>query len=362
MRIIACIDLDYFYAQCEEILNPNIKDKPIVVCIYSGRGEEGGAVATANYVARRYGVKSGMAISRAKKLLKDAEAFFIPAKLELYEKISTEVMKMVQNYADIFEQVSVDEAFLDITRISNENYEKALELMKEMKKEIFIKEKLTCSVGIGPSKVIAKIASGLNKPNGLTLVKPEDIPKVIWPLPISELPGVGSKTEIIMNNLGIKTIGDLANYEPLKLISVFGKKIASYFISASQGKDAEPVKPAEQNKQFSRMITLKENTLNFRELLPYLDTLAKELSNDLKYNKVLAKGIGITAILDDFSTVSKSTILSTPTNSYEDIKDIAEKLLRELLPKCNKLIRRISLRAYNLIYLYKSIPLLEYMN
>ena len=362
MRIIACIDLDYFYAQCEEILNPGIKDKPIVVCIYSGRGEEGGAVATANYIARKYGVKSGMAISRAKKLLKDVEAFFIPAKLDLYEKISSEVMKIVQKYGDVFEQVSVDEAFLDITKISNENYEKAFELMKEMKNEIYIKEKLTCSVGIGPTKVIAKIASGLNKPNGLTLVKPEDIPKVIWPLPISELPGVGSKTENIMKKLGINTIGDLASYDPLKLISVFGKKIASYFISASQGKDTEPVKPTEQNKQFSRMITLKESTLNFKELLPYLDTLAKELSNDLKYNNVIAKGIGITAILDDLSTVSKSTILNTPTNSYEDIKETAEKLLRELLPKCNKLIRRMSLRAYNLIYLYKSIPLLKYMN
>ncbi len=362
MRIIACIDLDYFYAQCEEILNPSIKDKPIVVCIYSGRGEEGGAVATANYIARKYGVKSGMAISRAKKLLKDVEAFFIPAKLDLYEKISSEVMKIVQKYGDVFEQVSVDEAFLDITKISNENYEKAFELMKEMKNEIYIKEKLTCSVGIGPTKVIAKIASGLNKPNGLTLVKPEDIPKVIWPLPISELPGVGSKTENIMKKLGINTIGDLASYDPLKLISVFGKKIASYFISASQGKDTEPVKPSEQNKQFSRMITLKESTLNFKELLPYLDTLAKELSNDLKYNNVIAKGIGITAILDDLSTVSKSTILNTPTNSYEDIKETAEKLLRELLPKCNKLIRRMSLRAYNLIYLYKSIPLLKYMN
>jgi DNA polymerase IV (DinB-like DNA polymerase) len=362
MRIIACIDLDYFYAQCEEILNPSIKDKPIVVCIYSGRGEEGGAVATANYIARKYGVKSGMAISRAKKLLKDVEAFFIPAKLDLYEKISSEVMKIVQKYGDVFEQVSVDEAFLDITKISNENYEKAFELMKEMKNEIYIKEKLTCSVGIGPTKVIAKIASGLNKPNGLTLVKPEDIPKVIWPLPISELPGVGSKTENIMKKLGINTIGDLASYDPLKLISVFGKKIASYFISASQGKDTEPVKPTEQNKQFSRMITLKESTLNFKELLPYLDTLAKELSNDLKYNNVIAKGIGITAILDDLSTVSKSTILNTPTNSYEDIKETAEKLLRELLPKCNKLIRRMSLRAYNLIYLYKSIPLLKYMN
>jgi DNA polymerase IV (DinB-like DNA polymerase) len=303
-----------------------------------------------------------MAISRAKKLLKDVEAFFIPAKLDLYEKISSEVMKIVQKYGDVFEQVSVDEAFLDITKISNENYEKAFELMKEMKNEIYIKEKLTCSVGIGPTKVIAKIASGLNKPNGLTLVKPEDIPKVIWPLPISELPGVGSKTENIMKKLGINTIGDLASYDPLKLISVFGKKIASYFISASQGKDTEPVKPTEQNKQFSRMITLKESTLNFKELLPYLDTLAKELSNDLKYNNVIAKGIGITAILDDLSTVSKSTILNTPTNSYEDIKETAEKLLRELLPKCNKLVRRMSLRAYNLIYLYKSIPLLKYMN
>ncbi len=322
MRIIACIDLDYFYAQCEEILNPSIKDKPVIVCIYSGRGEEGGAVATANYIARKYGVKSGMAISRAKKLLEKVEAFFIPARIEIYEKISSRIMTIVQKYGDSFEQVSIDEAFLDITKISNESYENGFELMKKMKEEIYNKEGLTCSVGIGPSKAIAKIASGINKPNGLTLVKPEDIPKVIWPLPVNELLGVGSKTENIMKKLGIKTIGDLANYDPLKLISVFGKKIATYFILASQGKDVEPVKPAEQNKQYSRMITLKESTLNYKEILPYLDTLAKELSSELKYNKVLAKGIGIIAILDDFSTVSKSTILNSPTDSYEEIKEI----------------------------------------
>ncbi len=139
------------------------------------------------------------------------------------------------------------------------------------------------------------------------------------------------------------------------------KKIATYFILASQGKDVEPVKPAEQNKQYSRMITLKESTLNYKEILPYLDTLAKELSSELKYNKVLAKGIGIIAILDDFSTVSKSTILNSPTDSYEEIKEISEKLLRELIPKCNKLIRRLSLRAYNLMYMNKSLSLLEYL-
>ncbi len=236
MRIIACIDLDYFYAQCEEILNPSIKDKPVIVCIYSGRGEEGGAVATANYIARKYGVKSGMAISRAKKLLEKVEAFFIPARIEIYEKISSRIMTIVQKYGDSFEQVSIDEAFLDITKISNESYENGFELMKKMKEEIYNKEGLTCSVGIGPSKAIAKIASGINKPNGLTLVKPEDIPKVIWPLPVNELLGVGSKTENIMKKLGIKTIGDLANYDPLKLISVFGKKNCYIFYFSFTGK------------------------------------------------------------------------------------------------------------------------------
>jgi len=358
MKIISCIDLDYFYAQCEEILNPNLKNKPVVVCIYSGRGEEGGAVATANYIARRYGVKAGMSIFRAKKLLSNVDAYFIDANLELYEEISSRVMSIIKKYADIFEQVSIDEAFLDITYRCNFDFNQALSYMKKLKEEIYEKEKLTCSIGIGPTKVIAKIASGLNKPNGLTLVKPNDIEKIIWPLPVDEIPGIGPKTKKILEKLNIKTIEDLAKYDYLKLTSVFGKKIASYLYLSAQGKETEGVKESTDVEQLNRMITLKENTLNFKEILPYLEQIVKELVEDLKNNKFLAGGIGVMAILEDFSTISKSQVLDLPTDSYEEIYKIAENLLFKLIQKSNKLFRRISVKAYNLVSI-KGIRKLE---
>ncbi len=349
MKVIACVDLDYFYAQCEEVLNPSIKDKPVIVCMLSGRGEEGGAVATCNYVARKYGVKSGMAIARAKKLLKGVEAYFIPAKLELYDEISRRVMEIMKKYADSFEEVSVDEAFLDITKLCGGDFELGKELMKKMKEEIFEKERLTCSVGISFSKVIAKIASGLNKPNGLVVVKPEDLEKVIWVLPVDEIPGIGPKTKEVLNTLGIYTIGDLAKANILTLIRVFGKKVATYLKLAANGEDKEEVKPAEKAKQYSRMVTLKENTLSVKEILPYLEMLCKELSEDLKLNNKLAKGIGLAAILEDLSVISKSKTLDQPTNDFNKIFSTAKALLPDLITRSRKLFRRISVRAYNLV-------------
>lgn len=349
MKIICCIDLDYFYAQCEEILNPILKNKPVVVCMFSGRGREGGAVATCNYVARKYGVKSGMAIARAKKLLKDVEAYFIPARLDYYEEVSSRVMEIVRKYADKFEQVSVDEAFLDITNISKGSFENAYELMKEMKEEILKKEKLTCSVGISFSKVISKIASGMNKPNGLTLVRPEDLEKMIYPLSVDEIPGIGPKTKKLLNELGINTIGDLAKANIMVLISLFGRKIATYMKLAAEGKDVEPIREFWEAKQFSRMTTLKENTLSMKEIIPYLESLCKEISNDLKLNGKLARGIGIMAVLEDLSMISKSKTLDQATNDYEKIFEVCKELLPELIAKSNKLFRRIAVKAYSLV-------------
>jgi DNA polymerase IV (DinB-like DNA polymerase) len=349
VKIICCVDLDYFYAQCEEVLNPSIKDKPVVVCMFSGRGSEGGAVATCNYIARKYGVKSGMAIARAKKLLEGKEAYFLPARLELYEEISQRVMNIVKEYADQLEIISVDEAFLDVTQKSGGDFDKAVLLMQEMKNEIYEKEHLTCSVGISFSKVIAKIASGLKKPNGLVLVKPEDLQNIIWPLPVEEIPGIGPKTKEILNKLGIMTIGDLAKVNILTLIEIFGKKTATYLKLAAEGKDKEEIKEVEEAKQYSRMITLKENTLSMRDILPYIEALCKELSEALKKDKKLARGIGLTAILEDLSTLSKNKTLEEPTNEFEKIFEVSKSLLPELISKSNKLFRRISVRVFNLI-------------
>jgi len=358
MSIIACVDLDYFYAQCEEILNPSIKDKPVVVCIYSGRGKEGGAVATANYIARKYGVKSGIPIKTAKNLLKDVEAYFIPANLDLYEKFSQEVMNIVKKYADVFEQVSVDEAYLDITKQSNSDYKKALEIMLRMKEEIFQKHKLTCTVGIGPSKVIAKIATDLKKPNGIEVITPEEIPLKVWPLSVDSLPGIGPRSKKRLENIGVKTIGDILNADFMKLVSIFGKKISTYFVLAAQGKETEQVKETYEVKQFSRMVTLKNNTLQFNEIKPYLEQLSKELSETLKSNNYFAKGISVMAVLDDLNIISKSKLADKPINSEKDIYKIAEPLLLDLIKRSPRMFRRLALRAYDLIS-YEGIESLE---
>jgi len=349
VKIIACIDLDYFYAQCEEVLNPDLKNKPVVVCMYSGRGKEGGAVATCNYVARKYGVKSGIAITRAKQLLKNVEAYFIPARLELYDQISQRVMEIVKKYADTLEIVSVDEAFLDITSRSEEDFNKAENLMRRMKEEIYEREKLTCSVGISFSRVIAKIASGLNKPNGLVVIAPEDLESKIWPLAVEEIPGIGPRTKEILNKLGILTIGDLAKANIMTLIQIFGRKSATYLKLAAEGKDKEEPRESEESKQYSRMATLKENTLSLRDILPYIEELCKDISLTLKQNGKLAKGVGLTAILEDLTTLSKNKTLDQPVNSFEKIFEVAKELLPELISKSNKLFRRISVRVFNLV-------------
>jgi DNA polymerase IV (DinB-like DNA polymerase) len=180
-RVIIHADFDYFYAQCEERENPTLKDKPVVVCIYSGRSEDSGAVSTANYIARKYGVKAGISIIMAKRKLKNTDAVFLPANFELYEKVSENIMNILRAYGDAFEQTGIDEAFIDVTQRVNGEFEIAKQLAQKIQKEIFEKEKITVSIGVGPNKLIAKIAAGKQKPHGLTMVKPEEIENFLRP-------------------------------------------------------------------------------------------------------------------------------------------------------------------------------------
>ena len=140
------VDLDYFYAQCEERRNPSIQGRPVVVCVYSGRTEDSGAVSTANYVARKYGVKSGIPISLAKKKLEGVNPVLLPVDHDFYREISDKVMEILRGYADRFEQVSVDEAYLDVTQKTKGLYEEAEELASRIKDDVFTKQKLTCSI------------------------------------------------------------------------------------------------------------------------------------------------------------------------------------------------------------------------
>lgn len=344
------VDLDYFFAQCEERENSSLKGKAVVVCVFSGRTEDSGAVSTANYIARKYGVKSGMPITLAKKILKNKDAVFLPVNFELYERVSHSIMEILRKYGDSFEQTGIDEAFIDVSKRVNGNFEAAFELAKAIKQEILEKEKLTCSIGIGPNKLVAKIASDFQKPNGLTMVKPENVQSFLFPLPVGKLFGVGRKTEKAMEKLGIKTIGDLAKYDVERLTGFFGKNLALYFHQAAQGIDESPVQERGPAESASRIVTLKQNTRDLATILEQVYPLCEDIRNRLSEQGLNFKSVSAVAVMQDLSIKSKTKTFETPINELEILKGTVKELFEKLLGKEPKLeVRRAGVKISGFI-------------
>lgn len=348
-RVIIHVDFDYFYAQCEEREDPSLKDKPVVVCIYSGRGEDRGAVSTANYIARKYGVKSGIPIIQAKRKLKNVIAAFLPANFDLYEKISENIMNILRSHADKFEQIGIDEAFLDVTQETNGSFEKAEDLAKKIQTEIMEKERITVSIGIGPNKLVAKIAAGKQKPLGLTTVKPEEVENFLALLPVNELLGVGKKTAVAMEEMGIKTIGDLAKFDLEKLVKRFGKALGAYFYNAAKGIDLSPVHERGMVESMSHVPTLKEDTRDLSTILAEANKICADIYDRARELNLNFKTVAVQLILQDMSTPSRSKTFETPIDSLETLKETTKELFQKLLDEIPEELkaRRIGVRISN---------------
>jgi len=219
-RVIFHLDLDAFYASVEQRENPALKGKPLIIGADPREGKGRGVVVACSYEARKLGVRSGQPISRAYRLC--PAGVYIRPNLAFYGQVSYDVMERVREFADKFEQVSIDEAFLDVSQICI-RFGGPVELAKRIKSELRASEELTCSVGIAPNKSVAKIASDFQKPDGLTYVDPDHVKEFLAPLPVSKISGIGKKTEERLNELGLKTIGELAAYPPRELYNRFGK-------------------------------------------------------------------------------------------------------------------------------------------
>ena len=345
-RIILHLDLDYFYAQVEETQNPDIKDKPIVVCQYSGRTDDSGAVATTNYIARKFNVKSGLPIKTAKNLLQNTDSVFISANHELYESISETIMNIIRKYSDKFEQLSIDEACIDISNKINNDYQDAIKYGNALQDEIKNSEKLTCSIGIGPNKLIAKMAADSNKPNGTTVITPDNVEDFLFPQQVNKLYGIGPKTKSKLAEFNINTIQDLANSERETLIDEFGQKFGVYLHDSAHGIDNEPVKekPADQ---IGRIITLKEDTRNFDMILESIVPLSQDLFNQTKEKKITFKTVSITAIMEDLSIYQRSKSFEIFQNSNEIILTTSQELLNNFLLQEPRKLRRIGVRVSN---------------
>jgi DNA polymerase IV (DinB-like DNA polymerase) len=343
------VDLDYFFAQAEEIRNPSIRDKPVVVGVYSGRTEDSGAVSTANYIARKHGVKSGMPIILAKRKLEGVEAVFLPVDYSFYEDVSNEVMHILRRYADNFEQVGIDEAYLDVSQKIAGDFEKAKNLAQHIKSEIKTQQKLLCSIGIGPNKLIAKIASDIQKPDGLTMITPKQVTDFLSPLPVGSLIGVGIKTRERMEELGIKTIGNLAKYDIQKLISIFGRNFGTYFHNASLGIDNEPVREEDEVKSISRISTLKEDTRDLNHILEKIQQLCNDIHSSLVLQGLRFETVGIVAVMTDMSIRSRYKTLENPTSEIGTLRETVEELFGKFINESPLELRRVGVKVSGLV-------------
>jgi DNA polymerase IV (DinB-like DNA polymerase) len=344
-RVVVLVDLDYFFAQCEELRNPTLKNKPVVVGVYSGRTETSGAVSTANYIARKFGVKSGIPLFLAKKRLEDTDAVFLPVDHDYYEQISDNIMQTFKGYADSFEQVGIDEAYLDITQKVQDNFGLAESFAKEMKLSVQKQHGISFSVGVGPNKLVAKIACDSQKPDGLTIVKPEMVERFLQSLPVDRLLGVGRKTGAKMEALGIKTIGDLANYDMQKLVEVFGKNFGVYFHNAANGIDNEPVQESGEAESISRIGTLKENTRDLAIILEKTDQLIADIKKEVTQRKLAFKQVGIIAIMTDLTSRSRSQTLETSAGDDDALRRTVRELVEKFLDESEMEIRRVGVKV-----------------
>ena len=348
-RVIFHVDFDYFYAQCEEIRNPALKPKPVAVCIFSDRGNDSGAIATANYKAREYEVKSGIPIKFAKTRLKDRQdAVFLPADFDYYSQISSNAMNIIKSFADVFEYVGRDEAFLDVTVKTKNSFQNASHIAQQLKNEVRKKLKMTCSIGVSSNKLLSKIASDYEKPDGLTIVKPDYISEFLSKLEIRSIPGIGKKTEAVLKEMNCKKIEDILCLDFFEITNKFGRKTGTHIYNSVRGIDSEPVKEKQPSIQFSKITTLKEDSKDFEFLQKNLLKLCKQVHNVAIDNCKMFRSVGIQFVNQDLTMKTKSKMLRNPTVSLEELEKTTEQLLLNALDEQELLIRRLGVRISDL--------------
>ncbi len=336
--------MDHFYTAVETREKPDLKLKPVVVGADPKDGHGRGVVSTSNYEARKSGIRSGMPISQAWKLC--PQAVFLQPNFPLYIKTSNEIMAIVRSYGDKFEQWGIDEAFLDVSS-KVKDYTEAGVLAKLVKQEICEKENLTCSIGVGPNKLIAKIASDYQKPDGLTVVAKEDAEKFLQPLPVRKLLWVGRKTEERLKAIGVNTIGDLAHSDPSALAETFGVAGTQMFLMA-HGIDRSEVLQRDEVKSISHETTFEEDEEKAEKILGALDSLAISVSEEAVNQSLLFKTVTVKIRYENFETHTRSKTLQFMTNRAKDLRKTARELLSPYLVS-NRKIRLIGVRVSTLI-------------
>lgn len=339
-RVVLHLDMDAFYAAVEERDNPQFAGLPIVVGANPQNGFGRGVVSTANYVARKYGIKSAMPITWAYRAC--PSAIFLPCDFKRYSKASKSIMEIVRSFDFPTEQVSVDECYLDLTshKLQVTSYEAVEKIARQIKQAIWSAEKLTTSIGIGPNKLIAKVASDFNKPDGLMIVEPARVQKFLDPLSVRVLPGVGPKTGHVLLQMGIVTVKDLKQTYLYKLKERFGKH-GTHLWEMANGRDDRPVTERHETKSVGRQSTFWKDTSDPRVIYDLVIEMLKESLQEVKYLGLLGRTLTITVRYAWFETHTSQESLKVPLDF-----NLARKLtLKLLMPYFNgKKVRLVGVR------------------
>ena len=337
-RRILHIDMDAFFAAVEQKRRPELKGKPVVI---GGQGDPSkrGVVSTANYEARKYGVHSAMPMKTAYKMC--PHAVFLPVDYQAYSAASILVKEVLKTLSPIMEDVGIDEAYLDVTDIPDTNEE----ITGRIKTGIKEKTGLTCSIGIAPNKLLAKIASDMQKPDGITVLMEADVETKLWPLPVRKLYGIGPKTEEHLKSRNKETIGQLAALPLEKLLEFFGNSYGQYLYEAARGIDESPLVTHWEPKSCSRETTFQEDVRDWQVIARTLADLSRDVVQDMQGHQYKARTITIKIRFSDFETFTRAMTISDYTDSEEEIRKAAFACLKRI--ELKKKVRLVGVRASN---------------
>jgi len=324
-RIIFHIDMDSFYASVEMHERHDLRGKPVVIGADPKQGKGRGVVSTCSYEARAFGIRSAMPISQAFVLC--LHAIFLPPDFPLYARISSDIMTILRSYGFRFEQVSIDEVFLDVSPLGS--FAAAHTLAGQIKTVIRTNLGLSCSVGMAPAKIVAKIASDFKKPDGLTLVEPDNVAAFLAPMPVRKIPGIGKKSELELHELGIRSIGELAAYDVQHLIARFGRG-GIQLHDVALGIDGSEVEERVTMKSVSRETTFEPDTDDPKTLFLTMDSLSENVHRNLTEEGLRFKTITVKVRYEGFVTKTKAKTLLHFSDNASILRSSAQALLRSL--------------------------------
>ncbi len=362
MRIVLHIDMDSFFASVEERDHPRVKGFPIVVGSDPANGKGRGVVSTANYAARAYGIKSAIPISRAWDLSQKAkaagkpEAVFFEPNIKKYAAISQEIFTYIASQGAVFESGGIDECYLEVSsesQVTSGEWEDARKTAQKIQKHIQKKFELSCSIGVGPNKLIAKIAAGRQKPHGLTMVRDTEVQDFLDPLPARELRGIGVKTGAMLTELGIGTVKQLRQQSKVALMEVFGKKHGDSMYQYARGVDNASLEENREAKSIGSEVTFDTDTLDPLKILGALHELAADVARHVKKEGKKFKTVGIVIRFSDFETKNRSHTINEESDDGRLLETEALKLLLPFLDSrenpARKKVRLVGVRAEKLV-------------